>query len=114
MCQGTIFLRLAHIDDQYRVRSFFQGLRRNFPDATERIGQRRPGRVDTLRLVTLRPAAAEIRGDGDVDLPGMRQAEVFHVANEVFLADFAAQTRIETPFLSHARDRKPAVVVPRI
>ena len=44
----------------------------------------------------------------------MRQVEVVHVADEVVLADLAAQARIELPLLGDAGDGEAAVVVRRI
>ena len=54
--------------------------------------QRRLGRQ---RRVGLGPAAAQVRRHRDVDQLRMRQPEVVHVADEVRLADLAAEARIE-------------------
>ena len=45
---------------------------------------------------------------------GMRQVEVLHVADEVALADLAAQPRIELLLLGDAGGGEPAIVVRRI
>ena len=44
----------------------------------------------------------------------MRQAEIVHVADEIGLADLAAQPRIEAPLFGDAGHREAAVIVRRI
>ena len=54
-----------------------------------------------------RPPAAQVRGQRDVDLLRVRQAEVGHEADEVRLAARAAQARVERALLADAA-REPA------
>ena len=56
-------------------------------------------------------AALQVRRHRDVHELGMRQPEVLHVADEVALADVAAEARIEAALLGDARHREAAVVV---
>ena len=44
----------------------------------------------------------------------MRQPQVAHVADEIALADLAAQARIEAPLLGDAGHGEAAIVVRRI
>ena len=59
-------------------------------------------------------AAAQVGRHRLVDLLGMRQVEVLHVADIVALADLAAQARIELLLLGDAGRGEPAIVVRRI
>ena len=56
-------------------------------------------------------AAMQIGRHRDVHQLRMRQAQVAHVADEIALADLAAQPRIEAALLLDGRHREPAVIV---
>ncbi len=113
------FVRLAHVEHLHGGEVLFEPVRLDFPDAREGEAQRRPGRIQEaglrgLRGVVAGPAAAQVGRHCLVDLLGVRQVEVLHVAGIVGLADLAAQSRIEFLLLADAGDGEAAIVVRRI
>src|SRR5204862_2758710 len=84
-------------------------VRLHFPDAAERIGERRPVWLEGRGL--LWTPALEIGGNRGVHLLGMRQAKVGHVADEVRLADRFGQARVVELLLADAGDGEAAVIV---
>ena len=93
----------------------FERARLDLPDAGEGEGQRRPAGIGRAAARSaVRAAAAQVGRHRDVDLLRMRQAQVVHVADEVGLADVAAQPRVEAALLVDAGDGQSAIVVGRI
>ena len=109
--RAGVFIRLAHIDDFDAVGDFLECVRLDFPNAAEGKRQRRPLRVAVVGLRADGLTAQQVGGHCDVDLLGMRQIEVMHIAGKIVHADVATQPRVETPFLLHIRHRDAAVIV---
>src|SRR5258708_30438086 len=86
----------------------------HLPDSGEGEVDRGPVGGFGGRIRTLTPPAFQVGWNGYFHLLGMRKAEIFHVADEVVLAQRSAQTRIEPALLSDTGDREPAIVMPRI
>ena len=86
-------------------------LRRHFPDAGEAVVERRPIGQLARDRADLRSAALEIGRHGDIDLLGMRQAQIGHVAAEIAFAQLAAQARVEAALFGDAAGGQAAVVV---
>ncbi len=87
-------LGLAHVDHLHVAQMFLDPMRLHLPDAGE--GQHhRPQSGTHRRREPSRPSAFHVGRHGDVDLLGMRQAEILHIADEIVFRDLAADARIE-------------------
>src|SRR5579864_2487320 len=107
------FIGLAHVDDLQFTQVLLDPMGIDLPDAGKGEGQRSPGWA-VGGLGTFPPPAFQIGRHGDIHQLWMRQSEVPHVAGEIVFAQFAAEAGVESPFLADARDREPAIVMPRV
>ena len=62
-------------------------------------------------MVLFRAAAFQIGGHGDIDLLGMRQPQIVHVADEIAFRKRAAEPRIEALLLGDAGHRQAAIIM---
>ena len=105
------FHRFAHIHNLNGAGVFLQPIRLDLPDARKREFERRPIWICGRRVLHIGRAAFEIGGHGRIQLLGMGELEVVHIARKIALAELATATRIETLFLADARHRQAAIIV---
>ena len=103
------FVGLAHVHDLHLAQVLFEPVRLHLPDAGEGVGERRPVWIQGGDL--LRSPAFQVRGQRHVHLLRVRESEMRHVANEVFLADRLGKAGVVELFLAHARHREAAIVM---
>ena len=57
---------------------------------------------------------SQISGYGNIQLLGVRQAQVDHVTVEIFFSCIATDSRVELFFLGHCRNGAPQIVMARV
>ena len=102
---------LAYVEDLDRRRVFLEPVRIDFPDPGKRISERRPIWFCRHSDAVLGPSTFQIGRHCHIELLGVGEAQVFHVAGKIAFPDFAPQARVEPPFLADAGDRQTAVIV---
>ncbi len=115
MAQGSgELVGLAHVQHLHPGQILLQPVRLDLPDTAEREAQGRPARIGRCAGFVARLATTQVGRHRFVDLLGMRQIEVLHVADIVALADLAAEPRIELLLLGDAGGGEAAIVVRRV
>ena len=96
---------LAHVEDLHRALMLLEHLRLRSPivPAKVKVSGAQPGSAPAAGSLRRAGRICRLAGTALVDLLGMRELEIGHVADEVAEPDLAAEPRIEAPLLGDRR-----------